>query len=553
MTPIDHHEYIDELLYTIKRKDSIKANILLRHIDQLDEQTQRRLIFELSRTDDAFSLPLLASLISGNPGIAVKVSSLKQILIGKFLDNPALLVPYIDPKNKVSNRMVFVEIAGEIRCEDAAPYLLALMKAEEKNHDNLVIIIAAVGELGYPLAPNIVSEYLYHDNHRVVMIAVESLKKLGGQAAIQRLAEKLGGNPEIDKQIIDAFSDIQDNFALEKLNETMISHDIAIRNYGKTKLIEIGSKVVPMLLENLHMEDSDWLIHSLNVLAEIGDHSAVGPIRKLLFQEPEDPNVRFVAYEALGMLPLGKGEYVLAAGLADPVENVCMAAARAIDRNYNEVLAAGIRNLLNDVGSDFQKLTRVIIDSESGNIFMDLIEDEFFRKYSVSYIRTTAHTDVRKYFIKLAKESGDEKLAGSLKSKPVKAVRKSKIPRAVVVDDSRMILTVYRTILNKLGLAMDLFDKGEDALKAILAKKPDVVFTDLNMPGMTGVEITTRIRAKYSSGELPVVMITTQQELHDAEAGYKAGVDLVVHKPFNDIDIIEALAKVGIETQKTGE
>jgi HEAT repeat protein len=81
-------------------------------------------------------------------------------------------------------------------------------------------------------------------------------------------------------------------------------------------------------------------------LGEIGDASAIGPIRKLLDNHPRDANIRFAAYEALGLLPMERGAYALAAGLTDPVGNVRAAAARAVNGAFSEVLAAGVKNMV---------------------------------------------------------------------------------------------------------------------------------------------------------------------------------------------------------------
>jgi len=72
------------------------------------------------------------------------------------------------------------------------------------------------------------------------------------------------------------------------------------------------------------------VIHSLNVLGDIGDEAAIPAIRSLLHNQPEDANVRFAAYEALGNLPVGKGAFVLAAGLEDPDSSVRAAQPRRL-------------------------------------------------------------------------------------------------------------------------------------------------------------------------------------------------------------------------------
>jgi CheY-like chemotaxis protein len=60
-----------------------------------------------------------------------------------------------------------------------------------------------------------------------------------------------------------------------------------------------------------------------------------------------------------------------------------------------------------------------------------------------------------------------------------------------------------------------------------------MVLTDLNMPDITGVELTVALRKKYTPGQLPVIMVTTQNEAQDNEAAIRAGVNKIINKPFN--------------------
>ncbi len=123
--------------------------------------------------------------------------------------------------------------------------------------------------------------------------------------------------------------------------------------------------------------DSD-LVHTLNVLGEIGDESAIMPIRTLLNTVPRNPNVRFAAYEALALLPLRKGAYTLAAGLTDSEDHVCTAAARAIDRNFNEILAAGIKNMIRPQSDESRHIVKIIVNAQVDNIFLSLVNEDSF-------------------------------------------------------------------------------------------------------------------------------------------------------------------------------
>ena len=102
------------------------------------------------------------------------------------------------------------------------------------------------------------------------------------------------------------------------------------------------------------------------------------------------PTCGFAAYETLGRLPLTKGAYVLAAGLQDPVDNVRSAAATAIDSNYNEILAAGLKNIVRAADEAALGLVQTIISTQSGTIFLDLLDIEFFRKNAFECLTETS-------------------------------------------------------------------------------------------------------------------------------------------------------------------
>lgn len=542
MPGIDARDYIEELLYCIKKKDTVKAKVLLQHFDKVDETAQRRFIFELGRSDEDFSLPLLASLLAENPDLSAKVPTLRQMLIRKFIDEPSALPKILD-NPETPNKRIFVEIAGEICSGMTVRSLINILKTDS-DKDIIIAALNSLGEISSSEAANAVTDFLYSRDKKTILAAVKALRKIASPVAIQRLAERMGTDSQIDLLILDVFAEVQDRTSLEKLNETLISHYALIRNYGKKKLVEVGPKAVPVLIGNLLYDDPDILIHTLNVLASIGDKSAIGPVRKLLFNEPKDPNVRFAAYEALGMLPLEKGAYILSSGLADPVENVCMAAARAINKNYNDVLSTGIKNLISERGPGFHKILMTIIDAEADNVFLDIIRDELSCKYAVAYLKNKAHKDLRAHFDALLRRAGLSELADKIQQKDGENKSSPSSLKIYVVDDSRMILAVYRTILHKLEYESELFEFPAAALEKLKNNRPDILITDLNMPEITGIELITRIRKQYSGKELPIIMVTTQNEVQDNEAAYSAGVNVIMNKPFDENSLRKAIKSV---------
>ena len=107
-----------------------------------------------------------------------------------------------------------------------------------------------------------------------------------------------------------------------------------------------------------------------------------------------------------------------------------------------------------------------------------------------------------------------------------------------------MILNVYRKILNDLGFEPVLFQFPTDLLAWIQEEIPKAIFTDLNMPMINGIELTKRIRQQYSKEELPVIMISTQQDEEDIQEADSKGVNRFLHKPFNSDDIRNTLISV---------
>ena len=95
-------------------------------------------------------------------------------------------------------------------------------------------------------------------------------------------------------------------------------------------------------------------------------------------------------------------------------------------------------------------------------------------------------------------------------------------------------MNIYRSILHSLGCDPVLFELPAEAIKHVAEQKPDLIFTDLNMPDISGVDLAVAVRGQFGKAELPIIMVTTQNECQDNEAAYKAGINAILHKPFNE-------------------
>ncbi|MBN1627221.1 MAG: HEAT repeat domain-containing protein [Deltaproteobacteria bacterium] len=541
MGKINEQHLMDEIRFDIGVKDLIKGKLVLAALGHVSRETQKEALSEVISADDGFAIPLLAGFVAGNPDLAKIFPHVRETMFSKVLDNPDILLDAIPTSNDPAAKILMTEIAGEIRFDKAVPLLLDLLK-KEKDVRLIKAVISSLGMIGDPSAVAPISEHLYSNNRDIVMAAVRALGDIAVPEALQKLLDRLGGETDIDHMIMDIIARIQTPEAVEKLNEILSSKFVHLRTAAKKKLSEIGTMSVRVLVKNLLKDNTDLIIHSLNVLGDLGDSAAIAPVRKLLFNEPKDPNIRFAAYEALGRLPLDKNAFTLAAGLEDPVDNVRDAVARAIDHNYNPVLAGGVRNLIRSGNALALKIIMTVINAQCENIFLDLIEEDYFKIPAVRYLSTKAHPDVRAEFSRLLARAGYKELSNEITSKE-EAYGKGRL-KVFAVDDSRMILNIYRAVLHNLGCEAQLFEFPASAIERLNIERPDIIFTDLNMPDISGIDLTKAVRRLFSGEELPVVMVTTQDEERDNNAAYDAGVDLIMKKPFSEAHIKDVLGEL---------
>lgn len=535
MSDFNPQHMIEEIQANVKTGDSMKARIVLSHIGDVDVKTRTRLIYELSRGDAEFIVPLLIFLLTEHVDVADEMPAIRDTLLSSLMAYPEKLPGFL-LSEEIDNRVELIKAVGELQYNEATSTLLKVA-AETVDDAEILLIVETLGVLGDPEAINFLTDYLYSANRELITAAVHSLGQVGTPTAMHRLAERMGTDNELDFMILSIFSNVQDQVSLEKLNDTLRSHYAHMRSYAKRELVNIGPKAVPILIGNLNHDDPDFLIHTLNVLGDIGDESAIVPIRKLLDTVPKSANVRFAAYEALALLPLKKGAYTLTAGLTDAEDHVCVAAARAIDRNFSSILGVGIRNLLKGPEEDARHIVKILVNTQVDNIFMSLADDEIFQELAAFYL-PHSHRDIREHYHSLLIANGKTQFAAKIEGGEELTERQ----KVVAVDDSRMILNIYKATLHELGYDPVLFEFPASALEWLKEEKPLMVLTDLNMPEITGVQLTGKIRESYSAEELPIIMVTTQNEAKDNDAAYEAGVNSIVHKPFNAESLGKAMS-----------
>ena len=122
--------------------------------------------------------------------------------------------------------------------------------------------------------------------------------------------------------------------------------------------------------------------------------------------------------------------------------------------------------------------------------------------------------------------------------------------RILFVDDEEQIRKLLSTWLARHGYDVSVANDGWEALKAIRAKAPELVITDVNMPNMNGLELTRRMRADHRTARIPVIMLSARKQADDVLTGYAEGADEYVPKPV-EMAVLEAKIEVLIKRFRT--
>lgn len=116
--------------------------------------------------------------------------------------------------------------------------------------------------------------------------------------------------------------------------------------------------------------------------------------------------------------------------------------------------------------------------------------------------------------------------------------------KILVVDDSKLMHKMFEVMLRQYEL-VHAFD-GREALDEMRDHGDvDLVFLDINMPNMNGLEFLDVAKKDPTLADVPVIIVSTEGKEEDTERGLEAGAVAYVKKPFNSNEISELVARLG--------
>jgi PAS domain S-box-containing protein len=118
------------------------------------------------------------------------------------------------------------------------------------------------------------------------------------------------------------------------------------------------------------------------------------------------------------------------------------------------------------------------------------------------------------------------------------------VARVVLIDDDPDLGTLLAHILPPERFALEVFNDSVGGLERIGRGGVDLVLLDLKLPGMSGYDVCTTIRATPETAALPILLITASSRKEEIERGLKAGANGVVEKPFEPGELLRAVGRL---------
>lgn len=116
--------------------------------------------------------------------------------------------------------------------------------------------------------------------------------------------------------------------------------------------------------------------------------------------------------------------------------------------------------------------------------------------------------------------------------------------RVLAVEDDPDILRQVQFILERGGYAVGTARTGREAVIALMRDRFDLVISDIMMPEMDGMELLDHLRRDPSLATLPVILLTAKTQDSDVMAGYQAGADMYLTKPFDPAELLSFVQRI---------
>ncbi len=121
----------------------------------------------------------------------------------------------------------------------------------------------------------------------------------------------------------------------------------------------------------------------------------------------------------------------------------------------------------------------------------------------------------------------------------------------LVVDDDPSLLLAVSETLRAEGYEVVTARRGAEALVRVAESLPDLIISDIRMPGMDGYALARNLRSAPRTRLVPIVFLTAKDETADRIAGFRTGVDAYLTKPFEPDELVAVIRSILDRVQRT--
>lgn len=114
----------------------------------------------------------------------------------------------------------------------------------------------------------------------------------------------------------------------------------------------------------------------------------------------------------------------------------------------------------------------------------------------------------------------------------------------LIVDDEPVNIILLEKILEVLGYLVVAAKTGVESLQVIQQNQPDLVFLDIMMPGMSGIEVLDKIKGNPFTKTIPVIMLTASDNCELRDESMRKGASAYLFKPIDKKIIMDTIIKV---------
>ena len=123
--------------------------------------------------------------------------------------------------------------------------------------------------------------------------------------------------------------------------------------------------------------------------------------------------------------------------------------------------------------------------------------------------------------------------------------------RILVVDDEAKLLRAVAVDLRGEGYDVATARSGAEALALVAQSLPDLIVSDIRMPGMDGYQLARRLRENQRTTIIPIIFLTAKDTSAERIEGFRAGVDAYITKPFEPDELLVVIAGILRRIERT--